>query len=174
MADSGIGGSRSAAIVLDSRTLRHVATLSGLWEPFTYTQLLVALGKRYNNAVIAPERNNHGISVVEGLSHLYNYPNIFHSRTIQSKELRLGWLTNTQTRPLMLDTLRAALADESFFTQDEELVEELYTFEEDERGKAKAATGMKDDRVLAAAIAVAARDQYPAVRRSYATTPLSR
>lgn len=174
VADSGVGGSRSAAVVIDARTLRHVATLVGLWEPYTYTRLLVDLGKRYHMALLSPERNNHGISVVEGLSRLYQYPNIYRTRLKGQGEQRLGWITNAQSRPLMLDTLRGALADGSFLTQDEELVAELWTFEEDELGRGRAAASSRDDLVFAPAIAVICREQFPAHRRAYVTTPLSR
>lgn len=173
-ADSSTSGSRSTALVLDARTLHHVATLAGFWEPYTFTKLLVELGRRYHQAVIAPERNNHGISVVEGLSHLWQYPNIYRTRTKVGHELRLGWITNTESRHTMLDAMRAAVADGSFFTQDGELVEEMWSFEETEAGRAQAASGARDDLIFGAAIALMARAQYPVTRRSYTTPLLSR
>mgnify|MGYP001558066449 CR=1 FL=1 len=174
VADSGLGGSRSAAVVLEARTLRHVATLVGLWAPYTYTRLLVDLGKRYNMALLAPERNNHGISVVEGLSHLWQYPNIYRTRMRGQGEVKLGWITTTQSRPLLLDSLKEAVADGSWLTQDSEWLEEAYTFEEDERGWGRAAASSRDDLIFAAGIAIMARMQYPVTRHSYTTTPLSR
>ena len=67
----------------------------------------------------------------------------------------LGWVTNAETRPLMLDGLAIGLREESFSLWDAETVAECFTFARDDTGKPVANEGCHDDRVISAAGALA-------------------
>jgi hypothetical protein len=138
-------------------------------------------GRVFNNALLAVERNNHGHAVnallyqetrVSQDGRTYGrYPNLYKEVTqfaagsvIGQKfpKEKLGWLTNKDSRPMILDGLKFALEgdsedDEENFVPEIEaldpwLFKEALTFEEVD-GKFQAVAGEKDDDVLASAIA---------------------
>jgi hypothetical protein len=81
-ADVGMGvrnGDPSVAQVLDTQ-LRQVAVWRGLVHPDYFANILVALGFYYNTALIAPERNNHGLLTCVRLRDA-DYPMIYTDQT---------------------------------------------------------------------------------------------
>lgn len=129
------------------------ATLHGRWPPWEFAKLIAALGRRYNRAEIAVERNNHGWSVLEALVKGYHYPlpQIWHA-----PDGKWGWHTNNITRPQMLDKLDEAVRCEGgpgkFRTNDTLALGEMQTFVFGPNGKPEAAQGCHDDLVVMAAI----------------------
>ena len=177
VAEGGAEGNRSAAVILEARTGRHVASLKGHWTTHVYAGLLVEVARLYGDALLAVERNNHGHAVLEALTQTHQYPHLYsmERRLLgRNSPSKLGWQTNSATRQVMFADLRSALADGSFFTQDEEWVQEAYTFGEDRWGRPAATPGNYDDLMAATAIAWQAKDTYAVVRRSYRTVPLAR
>ena len=109
--DSAAGaptGSYSAAVVLDDYW-RVCATFQARMEPLSFAHLLKALGKWYNIAQIAVERNFTGYAV---LSHMSDYPNIYHQHDFLTGKVtpNLGWWTNEQTKEHMRTALRDKLS----------------------------------------------------------------
>src|SRR6202012_2998695 len=111
---------------------------------------LVALGKRYRNALIAVERNNHGYGVLAHLKDL-RYENLF------SQSGQDGWLTSVVTRPAMVETLAAVLIEQPSLFRSSRLLAEMKTFVRHADGHGAAAEGAHDDCVMAMAIALAVR-----------------
>lgn len=110
-ADSASGapsGSYSTAVVLDN-LWRVCATFQSRLDPHTFALILSQLGKWYNNAEIAIERNFTGYAVIEQLS---AYPNIFRQRDFTTGKItaQKGWWTNDQTRDLMMTVTKEKLA----------------------------------------------------------------
>jgi hypothetical protein len=171
------GPDRSVAAVLESVSGRHVATLrSPKFTPYEFATLLNSLGRMYaadplvdsSFPVLAVERNNHGIAVLEALQHVHHYPNLYYGKEGgRVKKSVLGWLTTRASRPVMLEDLKAAVVDGSWNTEDEVLVDEMAAFEE---GKYEG----HDDHVFAAAVSWQARSAHPTVRGSRKTGALSR
>jgi len=126
-------------------------------------------GRKYNNALLAPERNNHGHAVILGLYENSRYPNLYDDNKYSKRTTfalgkhNYGWATTTITRPLMLDQLKFAIEGESeedeqhfepeLLILDQELLNEMLTFEE-HNGKYQAADGKNDDCIFAWAIAL--------------------
>lgn len=158
------GGDPSCLQVLSIEDFEQVASLHGLYRPHLLGREMASLGRRYNNAFLAPERNNHGHAVVSELIHHEKYPTsrIYHHTRYDErrhrKAQRPGWDTNTETRPLMLDRLARALEERTLKVRDRALLAECLTFESDETGKYQASGGSHDDRVMAMAIAVSVRE----------------
>lgn len=107
--------------------------------------------------VIGVERNT-GMATIHVLQ-TYNYPKLYRMKPIgmvNNSEVsdRIGWHTNTGTRPKMLDDLALAVVQQAIGIYDIETVKELMSFVKSERtGKPEAAVGALDDRVMALAIA---------------------
>jgi hypothetical protein len=158
-ADVGEGlahGDPSAACVLDRETGEQVAELHGRIAPGRFARLLAALGRLYWEAELAVERNNHGYTTLEALhSTLYYLPLYHHRRYDQSGSGGevLGWPTNAQTKPVMIDDLAEAVAEGHLRIRSEGLVDECLTFITTDTGSREAQPGKHDDRVIAAAIA---------------------
>lgn len=146
----GGGGDPSAAIVFDADTQDHVATVHGQLIPEEYAKLLAWLARKYNGALVAVERNNHGNAVLLALISMFEYRNVYaHS------DKKHGWPTNEATRTPMLDALDAAFRRGSFRPRDRRLAAEMRTMTVINRGvtqRAEAADGSHDDLVMAAAI----------------------
>ena len=145
----GVGGDYSAACVIDCRNMRQVATLRIQSKPSDFAHELAALGREYNNAMIAVERNNHGHAVLLELDEHINYPYLY-----KAKDERVGWVTDRVTRPIMIDTFIAALENRSVTIQDKATLKECLTLVTTESGKIEAATGHHDDLVVAASIGI--------------------
>jgi len=158
-ADVGGGsafGDASAAVVLDYETGEQVAALHGRVAPERFAQLLDALGRHYNDAELAVERNNHGHSTLNTLFHSCGYPNLYRHADYNNphdRDGQLGWLTDARSKPLMVDSLAAAIAEGAITLRCSGLVDECFTYVVNESGSTEAQVGKHDDRVVACAIA---------------------
>lgn len=136
-----------AAVVLRRKDRKHVATLHGRWPTHDFARALAALGRRYNDALIVPERNNHGHAVLEALIHTEHYAAIF-----LAPDKKLGFHTNVMTRPVILDELEDAVRLKRMISPDRRLIGEHTRFVIHPNGKPAATNGTHDDLVLAMAI----------------------
>jgi hypothetical protein len=158
-ADIGEGlahGDPSAACVLDRETGEQVAELHGRIAPGRFARLLAGLGRLYREAELGVERNNHGYTTLEALHSTLNYVPLYrHRRYDQSGSGGevLGWPTNAQSKPVMIDDLAEAVAEGHLLVHSEGLVDECLTFITTDSGSREAQPGKHDDRVIAAAIA---------------------
>lgn len=128
-------------------------------------------GRKYMNALLGVERNNHGHAILLGLSEDCHYPNLYKEQKeeriiMKSERIRpepkLGWLTNAQTKGLMCDQLKIAIEGDSeedennfesdILIRDLWLLSECLTFQRN-GSKLEAAQGKTDDMVIASAIA---------------------
>ncbi len=147
-------GDYDSATVLDKVTGEEVAVLYARWTPDNFAIRLAELGKKYNNALIAVERNNHGHSVLQFLDKQLHYKNIYKMNRMTNQ---LGWETNLKTRPIMLDELHQALRKGWHILHFEIGLQELRTFVYHSNGKPAAINGKYDDTVISRAIAWQAR-----------------
>ncbi len=144
------GGSFSAASVLDENW-RVCATFQARLDPAVFAGILKSLGKWYNNAEIAVERNFTGYAV---LGHMNDYPNIYCQRDFVTGKVttQKGWWTNDQTRQFLMTATKDHLSQLQIWSVN--LVRQL-------RGyryiKYKATPQTFDDLAISMMIAVAAR-----------------
>jgi len=143
----GGGGDPSAALVYERGSGKHVATLHGQFIPWDFAGLLVKLGRRYNGATLAPERNNHGHAVIQAIQREHKYGALYVHH-----DGKPGWLTNEASRAPMLDALDAAHRRRTWRTDDRAVLGQMRTFVIGPTGKAEAARGEHDDLVMAGAI----------------------
>ena len=133
-ADIGAGvpdGDYSTATVIKANTGQVVAIFRERLPPEDFADALNMLGLFYQKALLAPERNTHGLVVVRRLSYELNYPNLYlHTRdNIQRSTTRnVGWHTNAASKPVLVDELGAALRRGKLILHDEETLTELLSF----------------------------------------------
>lgn len=147
-------GDFSCADVIDHRTGLQVAQWHGKIDPDAFGLILIALGRRYNNAWIAPERNNHGLMVVTVLVN-ENYPRVYAEMVPEppgKPRKRFGWLTSNATRPLIIDNLIKEVRENSHGIRCPKTIEEMMSFKIQDNGKMEADVNRNDDRVMSYAI----------------------
>lgn len=150
------GRDYSVAQVLDGDK-RQVSVWHGHIHPDAFASVLAALGAYYNNALVAPERNGHGLLTAVRLWKDLQYPNVFidvtEGQIADRDTLNVGFLTNVKTKPLIIDRLRAEVRDKGIKILDAETLKEMKTFIVTESGAMEAEEGKHDDYVMALAIA---------------------
>lgn len=158
------GGSYSAAVVLDD-LWRVCATFQARLEPHTFAHLLKDMGKWYNNAQIAVERNFTGYAV---LGHMEDYGNLYYQRDhLTGRQTNnKGWWTNQQTKEYMMTCAKEKLAQLKVF--DINLVRQM-------RGyryiKHRPTAQTFDDLAMALMLAVAVRSSEGTARGFMGCTP---
>ena len=148
-------GDYSSVDVLDEDGYQ-VAHWHGHVAPDELGNMLNKLGRYYNNALVGVERNNHGLTTITKLKDL-KYPNQYQEvhvdQKTQKKTKRLGWLSTTKSKPLMIDHLAALLRDEQSGVCNIESVQEFQTYIIEDNRATNAQAGCFDDRVISYAIA---------------------
>lgn len=155
-------GDFSCGQVLDWETAAQCAEMHGHWDPDIFAKKLAVLGCWYNGALIGPERNNHGHSVLNTLVNQVHYPNLYYHVDLESVKYKEsddpGWPTTPVTRPVMMADLKAAVREEIDLLG-VALLDECQSFIVNAKGKEEAQPGSHDDRVMALAIALQLRKQ---------------
>ncbi|HXY78865.1 MAG TPA: hypothetical protein VEH47_08625 [Candidatus Acidoferrales bacterium] len=149
-AGGGSEGDYACAQVIERGMGLQCAELHGHFPPFELARRVAALGRRYENALVAVERNNQGYGVLAHLKDLH-YDNLYEQGGQE------GWLTSVVTRPVMIENLAAVLVEEPGLFHSPRLLEEMKTFVRHGDGRTEAAEGAHDDCVMAMAIALGVR-----------------
>ena len=150
-AGGGSEGDYSAAQVLEMETGLQCAEFAGHVGGLELAQLVTDLASEYNGAWLVVERNNHGSGVLALSETVCKYGRIYR----QSGQA--GWLTTSVSRPAIISRLDAALVEEPNRFQSRKLLAECRSFVRLPNGGSGAQAGTHDDRVMAMAIALAAR-----------------
>lgn len=160
----GVEGDESALDVMVRRTGQTVATFaSNTIDPGDFGLVLAWTGLRYNRALLAPERNNHGHTTLRTLSNettsVTPYRQVFDGH-----DGRPGWVTSPATRPPLFDDLAQAVKDRATSSPDQSFAAQSRTLVRGANGKPAAAGkgtkgGARDDRWIARAIAWQLRQQ---------------
>ncbi len=141
------------------------------WRGHTDIDLLCAtaitLGRLYHNALLVVESNSlesRGPDALERIG-ASGYPNLYRRRQDDtaghSLEWRIGFHTNSATKPAAINDLAIALRDGTWIERSATAVGELATYVRTPRGGTEAAAGCHDDMVMTRAIAAYVRRQQP-------------
>lgn len=152
----GIEEDYSVATVMDKQTHQTVARFRGDMEPADFGEYLALLGRWYNQALIGPEINNHGLTTVQRLRDV-GYSNIYRRESgvderYEEYTSKLGWRTDVRSKPLMIDGLSEAISSNQIIDYDKLFIRECMTYIRDNRGRTNAQEGQHDDTVIATAI----------------------
>ncbi|HEY5175634.1 MAG TPA: terminase [Terriglobales bacterium] len=150
-AGGGCDGDYACAQVIERSTGLQCAELRGHFTPQELAARVAVLGRKYNQALVAVERNNHGHAVIAHLAMSAGYQNLYPGGAPP------GWLTTAASRPRMLENFAAVLSSASFLFLSPRLLQECRTFIRHRDGTSAAAGGAHDDTVMAMAIALAVR-----------------
>lgn len=148
-------GDFDSASVWNHHTGVQVAHYHGHMDPYDFATYLNHLGRRYNNAWMVVERNNHGRGVVDRLLKDFMYPYIYVEKIVEppnKPRKRFGWETNVKTRPLVIDNLKYQVHSDAHGIRCVECFDEMLNFKRQADGKEEADPGTFDDRVMECAI----------------------
>jgi hypothetical protein len=150
-AGGGSEGDYSAVQVLEMETGLQCAEFAGHMGGLELARFATELATEYNGAWLVVERNNHGTGVLALAETACRYGRIYRQGG------QPGWLTTSVSRPAVLGRLDAALVDEPERFQSRRLLAECRSFVRLPNGATGAQAGTHDDRVMAMAVALAAR-----------------
>ena len=158
-------GDYSVASVLRVKTNEYVARIRGRLPPDLFAQEILRLGQRYNWAEIGVERIGHGGTVLRILME-QNYPEIYHHQdydTIIGNTLsQPGWKTSGKTKPIMVDSMKAALRADDITLWSENFLMEASGYIVEGNTYTKPPGG-NDDELDALMIALQLRENMPLI-----------
>lgn len=150
------GGDYSTCTIIDRTSGEEVAFFKGLEAPDKFAELLDRWGRKYNNAMMVIEINNHGLTVVTELKKriyptMYFRPSKFETIASPWSD-RLGWRTTKVTRPLMIDDFGQALREDAITLHSEETLDEMLGFIFNKNNDMQPGDGGHDDCIFSVAI----------------------
>lgn len=157
----GVGGDASSAQVFEAMSRKQVAAFhSNHMKPGEFAEKLEEIAMMYKGKffpLMAVERNNHGHAVLLKLDEVLRYPNLYRTRLEEKKDdldrIRLGWITDRVTRPIMIDAFIEGVENGTITLRDKQTLAECLTLVNNE-GKIEAEEGNHDDNIIACSIAV--------------------
>lgn len=164
----------SAIVVIDYHTMEIVFEFCGKAGLETLPVIVERLGRYYNEAFLCIENTGVGITTVMSVFNLgYPVERIYatqdptprkdRKKSYDNKEVRLGFSTNTKSKPIMISDLNEAIEDGSYTLKTLRSVNEFTVFVTNTTGAMEAAQGYSDDLVMAHALALQGRKMYPKV-----------
>lgn len=183
----------SVAQVIDEETGEQCATFRDQLLPEEFGWILAELGHRYNDALVAVERNEDGGTVLVTLQVACMYGNVYKHRDWWKRDWKRrqkpgqtydpqgggggvtreieGFPTNLKTRPLALNRSRYYISESPDKIYGINLITEALNFvrNPDKKGRPEASPGAHDDEVMAYSIAHYVR----AVRLGYLPSEMS-
>ncbi len=147
-------GNFSAAEIGSRKNIAQVAEFKDRIKPEIYSDELAKAGHFYNEALIAVEANNHGLTTLTHLRPIYPY--LYYERDFTDKSLkprdRMGWMTTRKTKVLMIDKLDKNMRNRDIVIMSKELISEMTKYVELPDGSMGADQKSTDDLVMAFAI----------------------
>lgn len=164
----GYGGDHSVIQVIRRDTGEQVYEYcSNTIKIEQLAKLCFKIGKWYNFGVLAVERNNHGLAVITLLKNgivnefgdMVVYPNLYREKTIDrsanKSTFKLGWYTDSASKPLMLDEMSISIENDKLLINSVECLLEIKEFTNNDLTKSNeknAKLSRHFDRVMALAI----------------------
>lgn len=149
---------------LDIPTIYHSKSLASEMTPLIHNELETIYRETSVRPVVAFERQNGGIAEIERLAalnrhgnyHIYRQKAHVASTTATTDGVRLGWDTNSATRPAMLSMLKEAIDNRLIRIYDKPTITEMFSFivnQTSSSWRAEAEKGAHDDLIMSLAIA---------------------
>lgn len=156
-------GDYSAFVVLDCTDFERpkiAATYYDRVNPREFVNHVLAAARKYD-ALVNPETNSYGLSVVDALRQ-HGDVRLFRDEqrdgTGQIKS-SFGWYTSEKSRSVLTINLKDVVDQVWFDIPCQRLQLEINSFAYNEKGKPEAQSGQHDDLVMALALALVARSQ---------------
>ena len=171
-------GDYNSTSVLDRTDNEVVGTARHKLRTYETAEELAKIGVYFGYAIVAPERNGLGLTVVEQLYRIYPY--IYHKDILvkgyPEKTAKMGWETYENTKKVIIGNLGKLISEDGFIDKDEGFWKECLTFVNDD-GKLEAESKSRggkcyDDRVMDRAILLWMTNLLPLPKMSEKKTPL--
>lgn len=165
-ADSS-GGRRDSAVAdvyklnFEKMRIEQVAQFRAVMEPEMFGAICRHLGFYYNEALICPESNNHGMMTIKELKTDYVnlYMRLRTDKFTDEEQEVIGYNAQGKSKESLIDGLSFWLASGKIFLRSEKTLDELSKYEIKENNTTSAPAGEHDDCVIACGCAqLAARD----------------
>lgn len=169
----GDGADFSTVIVSCVETMEQVAEYRGKLPPAQFGELMVEIGKRYNDAMIICENNTIGYAAIQKVLDIM-YPKLYWSKRTEGQlffdplnwhlpgpDKIPGFQTTGKNRPLVINNWEEMLRTKQYIMRSSRLLDEIKGFIWVNNGthvRAQAAERMNDDLVMAHAIGLFARN----------------
>ena len=99
------------------------------------------------------------------ISDALNHASIIDSIRLAKAMNKLGWLTTSKTKPLMVDELRQRIRERSIVINAAATIDECLTFVRQPNGTTSAQENCKDDRVVSAGVTLQVMKHNPYITR---------
>jgi hypothetical protein len=155
-------GDWSVSPVCDNTTGKIVAKLRCHIHPDLFADEQIKLARYYNEALIANEVNNHGLTTITSLKnqgYYKQYKREIYDKISKTKIQKFGFDTKKQSRKKIINSLRAIVRENIEYIVDIDTLDEMLTFVYKSDGKEEHEEGCHDDCVLSTAIMYEARSQ---------------
>lgn len=153
-------GDYSTCGAWDRHTLELCCAWHGKNDADLFGDVLHRMAIFYNNAIEAPERNNHGLTTISAIKSYPNH-NLYRpkptGKMVELEGETYGWTTSWKTKPMLVDGLAKAIREESINVYWKRFYDECLSFVRQQRGNMVgygARRGGYDDVVIMAGIAL--------------------
>ena len=139
-----------------SPLIKQVAEWKGYIDPTMFAGVIAAVGNMYNEGLAVPECKHPGLTTLAELKHIYwnIYQWEYIDRFKNAKSTKLGWETNTSTKPIACSYLATCLTAGILEINSEDLIDEMLSFVRNTNNSAEADYNCHDDLVMAYMIGV--------------------
>ena len=153
------GGDYSSCTVMkisaNAQLDEQVAQWHGYVDPYNLTDIVLALGWYYNEALMAIEVNSFGMATNTRLMRDFEYENIYRFKRMDRLKHFMtdivGWWTDYKSKRTLVSFFSKMMLDEQVIIRDKFLIDELRDFSDDLDAEGD---GAHDDYVISAMIAL--------------------
>ena len=169
-------GDFSAFAVMDVTDKKNVEVVSTYYQrtpPHAFAERVLKEANKYGCLVVV-ESNSYGLSILEYLvkkQFAYIFKRTQYDKMAERWVEKIGFNTNSSTRPVMLSRLHEFVAKQMLPINDERMKTEMNTFVYNDKGKPEAMAKKHDDMVFAHALALMGLDQIEPIAQDRQRAP---
>ena len=150
----GLGGNRdsSTMFVMDKEGNQVAEFKSNKIKPYEFADVVDAVGRWYNKALLTVEKASGGHSIIERLRYEKHYMNMTKYKTYDEFKRTIwnvGFDTNNKTKSIAVNDAREWFDKGLININSMDLLEEMKTFVSEDNGAFNAVSGAHDDLVSA-------------------------
>ncbi|GGF86360.1 DNA packaging protein [Paenibacillus aceti] len=159
---SGSGGDSSTLTLMDAEGVEVLSFHNNKISVYEFAEFLNIVGRLYNYAYLAIEKNSYGLPVIQRLREDYQYMNLYKHKTFDNRgkrKLILGWLTTEVTKSIMISDLKENFERGYILINSQETLQQMQLFIEDSKGKTgnKGGRNNHDDLVISHGLCIQAK-----------------
>lgn len=157
---AGSGGDSSSLTLMDADGVQVLAFASNKVSVYEFAALLNDIGRFYNYAFLAVEKNSYGLPVIQRLREDHLYMNLYKHKSFDKKGIRklvLGFLTTEATKATLISDYKESFEKGLILVEDKDTLQQMIIFVEN-NGKMGNVKGKNnhDDLVISHALSVQA------------------